>query len=200
MPRRANIRPDEPGRDKILDAGRAVFGARGFDATSIAQIGQEAGIAKSVLYHYFGSKAGLYEAILDQDAQGLIAAVAAAVPRDRRATPRLRPGVDAFLAYLADHRDSWRLLTRDAPADPDVQAIHERIDDAISSSLRRLLALPAKARAKPHLVDLVALAVRTYAAWWYGNPEVPRDEVLEAILDVAAAGAKRMGQQVRTGA
>src|SRR5436190_406932 len=200
MPRRANIRPDEPGREKILDAGRAVFGARGYDGASIAQIGREAGIAKSVLYHYFDSKAGLYEAVLRTDADALIASVGAALPADRHATPRLRPGVDAFLAFLADHRDSWRLLTRDAPADPDVKAIHARIDDAISSSLRRLLALPAKARAKPHLVDLVALAVRTYAAWWYGNPEVPRDEVLEAILDVAAAGAKRMGQQVRTGA
>src|SRR4051794_25418245 len=193
MPRRANIRPDEPGRDKILDAGRAVFGSRGFDGASIAQIGREAGIAKSVLYHYFGSKAGLYEAILEVDAAGLIDAVAAAVPRDRHATPRLRPGVDAFLAYLADHRDSWRLLTRDAPADPDVQAIHARIERSISKSLRGLLALPEKQLAKPHLVDLVALAVRTYAAWWYEHPKVPREEVLEAILDVAAAGATRIG-------
>src|SRR3954447_24669483 len=188
MPRRANIRPDEPGRDKILDAGRAVFGSRGFDGASIAEIGREAGIAKSVLYHHFGSKAGLYEAVLEADARGLIAAVAAAVPPARDA-PRLRPGVDAFLAYLHDHRDSWRLMTRDAPADPKVRAIHQRIEASISKELRKLLALPEKRLAKPHLVDLVALAVRTYAAWWYAHPEVSREQVLEAILDVAAAGA-----------
>src|SRR4051812_32177321 len=179
MPRRAHLRPDEPGREKILAAGRAVFGARGYDGASIAQIGREAGIAKSVLYHYFGSKAGLYEAILEADAAGLIAAVADAVPRNRRLTPRLRPGIDAFLAYLSGHRDSWRLLTRDAPADPDVQAIHARIDATVAKSLRGLLALPEKQLAKPHLVELVALAVRTYAAWWYDHPKIPREEVLE---------------------
>lgn len=192
MPRRAKIRPDEPGRDKILDAGRAVFGARGFDGASIAQIGREAGITKSVLYHYFDSKAGLYEAILEADAHGLIDAVAAAVPRDRRTTPRLRPGVDAFLAYLAGHRDSWRLMMRDAPAEPELKAIHDRIDASISKALRRLLAVPEKQLAKPHLVELTATAIRSFAAWWYDHPRVPREEVLEAILDVAVAGAQRI--------
>src|SRR3954469_19020516 len=105
MPRRANVRPNEPGREKILDAGRAVFGAHGYDGASIAEIGRHAGIAKSVLYHYFGSKAGLYEAILEADAQGLIDAVASAVPSDKGVTPRLRPGLDAFLQYLSEHRD-----------------------------------------------------------------------------------------------
>src|SRR3954454_18607285 len=99
MPRRANVRPDEPGRERILDAGRAVFGKRGYEGAAIAEIGREAGIAKSVLYHYFGSKAGLYEAVLEADARGLIDAVTAAVPAERDA-PRLRPGVDAFLVYL----------------------------------------------------------------------------------------------------
>src|SRR3954447_20964831 len=189
MPRRAHVRPNEPGREKILDAGRAVFGAHGYDGASIAQIGQEAEIAKSVLYHYFGSKAGLYEAVLQADAQGLIDAVASAVPSDKDGTPRLRPGVDAFLRYLSEHRDSWQLLTREAPTNSDVAAIHARIDASISKSLRGLLALPEKSLAKPHIVELVAMAIRTYSAWWYDNPRVPREQVLEAILDVAAAGA-----------
>src|SRR3954462_888065 len=93
MPRRANTRPEEAGRDRILEAGRAVFGERGFDATSIAEIGERAGITKSLLYHHFGSKAGLYEAILAADGEQLVAAVAAAVPPGDG--PRLRPGVDA---------------------------------------------------------------------------------------------------------
>src|SRR3954454_14328053 len=104
MPRRANIRPDEAGRDRILEAGRTVFGEHGFDATSIAEIGERADIAKSVLYHHFGSKAGLYEAILEADGRELIAAVAAAVaPQGEGDGPRLRPGIDAFLRFLQEH-------------------------------------------------------------------------------------------------
>lgn len=196
VPRRANIRPDEPGRERILEAGRAVFGERGFDAASIAEIGRRAGVAKSVLYHYFGSKAGLYRALLESDRDALVEAVAAAVPADRSATPRLRPGVDAFLRFLSEHRDTWRLVTREAPADPELRKLHDEVSESVSASLRELLALPAKTEAHPELVDLVALAVRTYALWWYAHPEVPREDVVEAIGDVAAAASRRYRARV----
>src|SRR4051812_2735285 len=121
MPRRAKIRPDEPGDEKILDAARAVFGEQGYDAASIAEIGLRAGISKSVLYHYFGSKAGLYRAIVERGAAELVATVAAAVPTPDDPGPRLRPGVDAFLRFLSEHPDTWRLMTRDAPSDAELR-------------------------------------------------------------------------------
>jgi hypothetical protein len=64
----------------------------------------------------------------------------------------------------------------------------------IGTALRGLLADPNKAKAKPHVVDLVALAVRVYAAWWREHPDIPRESVVEAIGDVAAAGARRVGR------
>ena len=76
MPRRAKLRPDEPGREKVLEAGLELFGERGYHATSIAEIGRRAGISKSVLYHYFGSKAGLYEAIVEAETHDLLESVA----------------------------------------------------------------------------------------------------------------------------
>src|SRR5690348_2228780 len=112
MPRRAKIRPDEPGRDKVLTAGLELFGERGYDATSIAEIGLRAGIAKSVLYHYFGSKAGLWQAVAVSQTRDLLAAVGEAVPDDPDA-PRLRAGVDAYLSFLAEHPAAWRLLIRE---------------------------------------------------------------------------------------
>jgi AcrR family transcriptional regulator len=194
VPRKANIRPDEPGREKILEAARAIFGDRGFDATSIAEIGAGAGISKSVLYHYFGSKAGLYEALLEHDAQALIDFVAAAVPPPDVDAPRLRPGVDAFLTFLSEHPDTWKLMTRDAPADPKLRELHDRIDGSVAETLRFMLTAPDKRAARPELVDLVALAVRSYASWWRDHPEVPRHVVVEAIADLAAAAARRINR------
>jgi AcrR family transcriptional regulator len=193
VPRRAKIRPDEPGREKLLVAGRVLFGTQGFDATTIADIGARAGIAKSVLYHYFGSKAGLYRAVIEDDGQALIDAVASAVPPHGDSTPRLRPGVDAFLRFLAEHPDTWRMMTRDPPHDPALRRLHERVSEDVAAALRGLLAHPRKAAGKPELVELVALAVRTYATWWQSHPEVPRSEIVEAIGDLAAAGARRIG-------
>jgi AcrR family transcriptional regulator len=193
MPRRAKIRPDEPGREKLLDAGRELFGTQGYEATSIADIGRRAGIAKSVLYHYFGSKSGLYEELVRHDADALVAAVAAAVPPRGDEGPRLRPGVDAFLGFLSEHPATWRLSTRDPPADPHLRAVHERTDREVAKTLRELLALPAKVRAKPDVVELVALAVRAYARWWLDHPSVPRQDIVDAIGDFAATAARRIG-------
>jgi AcrR family transcriptional regulator len=192
VPRRANIRPDEPGREKILDAARTTFGNRGFDATSIAEIGAGAGISKSVLYHYFGSKAGLYEALLEHDAQTMVDFVAAAVPPPDVDAPRLRAGVDAFLTFLSEHPDTWKLMTRDPPAAPRLRELHKRVDGSVAATLRYLLTAPGKRATRPELVDLVALAVRTYAAWWQNHREVAREQVVDAIMDLAAAAAHRI--------
>src|SRR5207247_621254 len=113
-PRRAKIRPDEPGRERVLEAALELFGERGYHATSIAEIGERAGIAKSVLYHYFESKSALYETIVETLSDQLLERVAGALPGDPDA-PRLRPGLDAYLGFLAERPAAWRLLVRDPP-------------------------------------------------------------------------------------
>jgi AcrR family transcriptional regulator len=193
VPRRAKIRPDEPGRDKVLDAGLELFGERGYHETSIAEIGERAGIAKSVLYHYFDSKAALYEAIIETQTNELLERVADAVPSDPGA-PRLRAGIDAYLRFLAERPSAWRLLVRDPPADAALIDVHRRVARQRSAALAALLAPPAKrAKADPH-VELVGIAIRAFAAWWYENRAIPQEQIAEAILDVARAGARHIPQ------
>src|SRR3954465_3708775 len=114
MPRRANIRPDEPGRERVLDAALELFGERGYHATSIAEIGERADIAKSVLYHYFESKAALYEAIVEARPHELVGRAPPPMPTPPDA-PRLRAGLDAYLGFLVERPAAWRLLVRDPP-------------------------------------------------------------------------------------
>ena len=148
MPRKAKIRPDEPGRERVLEAGLELFAERGYHATSIAEIGERADIAKSVLYHYFGSKSGLYEAILEAEAQEAVRRVAGAVPEDPDA-PRLQAGVNALLSFLVERPAAWRLLLRDPPTDAKLIAIHERLAEERINSLASLLAKPAKRAKSP---------------------------------------------------
>jgi AcrR family transcriptional regulator len=196
VPRRAKLRPDEPGRERILLAAQQLFGERGYHATSIADIGTRAGISKSVLYHYFDSKAGLYEAIAEAETRALLERVAAAVPADP-AAPRLRPGVDAYLQFLAERPATWRLLLRDPPADPAVIDVHERLEKERASALAALLAQPAKRVAAGAHVELVATAIRAFAAWWYEHRDIPMEQVADAIMDVARAGADLLGSERR---
>lgn len=183
MPRPAKLRPEEPGRERVLEAGLELFGERGYHATSIADIGERAGIAKSVLYHHFGSKAGLFEAIAEEQTRELLAHVESAVPPDPD-EPRVRAGLDAYLGFFAERPAAWRLLLRDPPAEPALIAVHERLAAERERALADLLAGSEKLRDEPAAVGLTATAIRTFAAWWYEHRDVPQAVVTDAIMDV----------------
>ncbi len=50
----------------ILDAAEAAFAENGFAGARVDAIAAEAGYNKSLIFHYFGDKLGLYEAVLHQ--------------------------------------------------------------------------------------------------------------------------------------
>lgn len=93
-PQRDRARDAERSRVAILDAAERLFATRGFDATSMSDIGEGAGLSRATPGYFFGSKASLYEAVLDR----AFAEVRAAVERGRQ---RVRSGQHAPEAVLA---------------------------------------------------------------------------------------------------
>jgi TetR/AcrR family transcriptional regulator len=51
--------------DRILQKALELFSERGYDATSVREICAAAGITKPTLYHFYGSKEGVYRAIVE---------------------------------------------------------------------------------------------------------------------------------------
>ena len=68
-PRRA-VRDPERTQRRILDAARRIFATRGIDGARVDAIAARAGTNKRMLYHYFGSKDGLFRAVLRQRLAG----------------------------------------------------------------------------------------------------------------------------------
>ncbi len=58
-------RSDSKTRRRILKAALRQFAAAGYAATSVQRIVDAARVTKPVLYYHFGSKAGLYQALVD---------------------------------------------------------------------------------------------------------------------------------------
>jgi AcrR family transcriptional regulator len=58
-------------RAGLLSAALALFARRGYDAVGVQEIAESAGVAKPTLYHFFGSKQGLLEALFDECASRL---------------------------------------------------------------------------------------------------------------------------------
>src|SRR5919198_574733 len=113
--------PRAEREDRMLDAAEAVFGKHGFQAASMDEIARKSGITKALLYQYFGSKEGLYEACLERGRARLFdelerVAEAASSPLDR-----LRGVVTAYFDYIDEHRaDAWLLY-----GDASMEAVNE---------------------------------------------------------------------------
>lgn len=56
-------RPTERRRE-ILDAAAFVFGERGFESATLADVGERAGVSPGTVQHYFGTKGALFQEVL----------------------------------------------------------------------------------------------------------------------------------------
>ena len=62
-------------REQLIDVGRAVFAAKGFEAATVEEIAAKAGVSKPVVYEHFGGKEGLYAVVVDREMATLLAAI-----------------------------------------------------------------------------------------------------------------------------
>lgn len=59
-------------RQQLLEIGRTLFAAKGFEGTSVEEIAAKAGVSKPVVYEHFGGKEGLYAVVVDREMRRLL--------------------------------------------------------------------------------------------------------------------------------
>ena len=103
-PRQRHVRLGE-----LLDAAAALLVEKGAVATSVEDIAERAGVAKSTFYHYFPDRAAMLEALRRRYSQRFAALVGAAMDDcpaddwDGRLSAWVRSTVDEYLATYALH-------------------------------------------------------------------------------------------------
>ncbi len=140
-------------RKKIMEAAREEFAALGFAGARIESIARRAGLSKQLLYHYFASKAVLFEETLQSKYNQHRAAV----------TEYEGPGAVFVQRSRAAHRDPvWmRFLTWEAAEHQDSGRI--TAETARREAIARQAKLIAEAQARGDLpgdlpADLIQLA------------------------------------------
>src|SRR3954471_5109292 len=76
-------------RQQILDAAVRVFAAQGYEASRVGDVATEAGVAYGLVYHYFGSKEAVLEAVFREQWGRMLAAVALAEETGKTAPEQL---------------------------------------------------------------------------------------------------------------
>ncbi|MBN1119543.1 MAG: helix-turn-helix transcriptional regulator [Anaerolineae bacterium] len=171
-----------------MDHALRLFAARGFDAVGVQEIVEAAGVTKPTLYHYFGSKSGLLDAILREHFRALIGKVEKAADYQHDITLTLQKVVEAYFDFARENGTFYRfqLALTFAPVESDgYQAVlkyHEQQFDIIE----RLFLLAAedhgnmRGRHRRYAVTFMGLINNMITLWLNGHAELDKNLVYDA--------------------
>jgi AcrR family transcriptional regulator len=189
----------EDRRAVIVSAALTVFAEAGYDRASMRAVARAAGITTPVLYDHFASKAALYAALVESEADALITRWEDSgfeIP-DGSAEDMFLESISTIFDWVASNEAGWRIIFLDSPSDPVVAAAHrqrqERATAVLSGQFAKVRHLHLSAplereRADDFLAEAAKWAVNAIAAWWWGNRDLTRDQIIGLTSDVLWRG------------
>jgi AcrR family transcriptional regulator len=181
----------EETRAKLIAAARKAFAENGYAAASMDELTAEAGLTRGALYHNFGDKKGLLQAVVDQMDAEVVARMRAA----REAADNLWQGfLDEGVAYIemALEPEIQRIMLLDGPSVlgdpsqwPNQNACLVTSTRTIQSLIEEGTAKPVDAEAAARLINGAALN----AALWIAASEDPRathDRAVDAFRQLVS--------------
>jgi len=163
-------------RDELAHAAWNLFAAKGYEATTVAEIARAAGVSRRTFFRYFSSKEDVLVETSDALAEDLLAAVArrpAAEPPLVAIHRALRPVVEARLAYTDEARAIIRLLRRSRTLRRAMLERHARMEERLARLMARRLGKDPRKDPTPALLAFVARAMldTAFNVWFDQHPE-----------------------------
>ncbi|MEM7137847.1 MAG: TetR/AcrR family transcriptional regulator [Myxococcota bacterium] len=176
---RRRLSPEER-REELLQFGHEFFAEHAFDAFSMDEIADMAGVSRGLLYHYFGGRRGFYLATVAHAADGTIAAMERA--RGNGDTIDVLAVLDGFVGYVHDNAGIYKAVIHGGFASDEVADVEtDRVRDYIFN-----LALGYACIEHPS--DLERIALRGWIAFiemataeWVDQQAVTRTEFVELM-------------------
>ena len=100
--------------DRILEAARGEFAQHGFGGARLQDIAARAQLSHPTLLYHFGSKEGLYAAVIEQAMQDWAAMTSLAIADGKSGFDRLASLIDAGFEFFATHHDFVVIWRREA--------------------------------------------------------------------------------------
>ncbi|MFC9875780.1 TetR/AcrR family transcriptional regulator [Nocardia salmonicida] len=115
--RRTQAERSASTRAAVIRAARELFGQFGYGAVSTIAVAEAAGVSRGALYHQFGEKRDLFEAVFEDLERSLVEVIATAVAEARAEDP-IESLIVGCLAWLqaSTATEVRRIALLDAPA------------------------------------------------------------------------------------
>ncbi len=180
-------------RQQLIEVGRALFAERGYQAATVEEIADRAGVTKPVVYEHFGGKDGLYAVVVDREIDELSARMTAAISTDKARIAGEQAAL-AFLTYIDERGDGFKVLVRDAPVGRGESALATVMGDVAVRVEQLLLATFADrgfdAEAAPMYARMLIGAVAFVGEWWLEAGKPDRDRMASHLVNLLWNGLK----------
>src|SRR6201991_4022231 len=162
-------------RAKLIAAARHAFGTVGYAEASMDDFTAAAGLTRGALYHHFGDKKGLLEAVIaeiDAEMNARLCVISANAPN------RWQGFVDESVAYIemALEPEIQRIVLRDGPAvlgDPWQWPSQDGCIASMTRSLTRLAEEGVIVDVDPEAAARLVSGATLHAAQWIANSRAP---------------------------
>lgn len=127
-------------RERLLETALDLFTRRGYDAVGIQAIVETAGVTKPTLYHHFGSKRGVLEAIRRRIEEALFDALGEALEYRGDMPRTLEEIVASILRFAGERPRELRLLLalQHGPVESEARSVVWPFVERLATEIRRV--------------------------------------------------------------
>jgi AcrR family transcriptional regulator len=167
-------------KDALLQAAQVLFGQKGFERTTIRQIGELAGVDAALIARYFGNKADLYiAAVAEEDLDQRI-------PLSYNGMQQI---ADTVLTR-ADQRGPGPILQAMIRSDTSSEIrraaqgrVTRRLVDPLAASMAKLHVDRPRLRSEIAISALFGISLGRSLGWFEDIRSVPKDELVALITE-----------------
>lgn len=173
-------------RAKLIEAARHAFATKGYAETAMEDLTAAAGLTRGALYHHFGGKKGLLEAVIDQ--------IDAEMAERLRIVIEAAPTVwDGFVAEnvtwleLSLEPEIRRIVLLDGPAalgDRERWGTGSACHLSTSRTVQSLIADGVIAPVDPDATAHLVIGAVLNAALWIANADEPAEAAADAVASL----------------
>lgn len=194
----------EARREVLLAAARDEFSRRGYHLTQMEHVAAAAGVSKALVYQHFPSKEELFAEVSAEVVDTFVARLPSVVGSSADALDAWRAAVRLLTDLVEEAPQAWELVARHL-AEPEVggplRDLRERMTEVFAALLAGFYAPepgyePVDAAEVRNFLVLTVQALigalQGLLSWWLDHPDVPREQVESAAVQVGWLGLDRL--------
>jgi len=199
---------DKDTENLILRTAISLFGERGLNGVSTAEIAHRAGVNKALIFYYFGSKDGLYQIAFSTIMTEYLSSIKTVVTGVEPGLPMIEAFIREHITILKEHQNFVRMFLREIiPQSGEVSHVLKGCEAILQDIRTNLLEAVFTARAKGEIRDVdplqtIVSIISLNVFYFIGKPmvrlvypQIDCDEFerkrVDYVLDLLVNGLKK---------